>query len=68
VADERKCYAGDLNSDTLGKRVDLGDEVVVGPVIEITHMQNARGVKSTRIASDLESYRVYDTATVEVRA
>lgn len=68
MADERKCYAGDLGSDALGKHVDLGDEVRVGPVIEITHRVNARGVKTTRVLSDTEAQRVYDEATVTVRS
>lgn len=67
MADERKCYAGDLGTDALGKRVLLGDEVVVGPVVEITHNLNVRGVKTTRVMSETEAHRVYDTALVEVR-
>ncbi|MGU3409141.1 hypothetical protein ACLBWP_03455 [Microbacterium sp. M1A1_1b] len=67
MADERKCYAGDLGTDALGKHVDLGDETVVGPVVEITHRVNARGVKTTRLLSDIDAQRVYDTAVVEVR-
>ena len=67
MADERKCYAGDLGSDALGKQVHLGDEVTVGPVVEVTHRVNARGVKTTRILSETEGQRVYDTALVEVR-
>jgi hypothetical protein len=68
VADERKCYAGDLGTDALGKHVDLGDEVTVGPVVEITHRVNARGVQTTRILSEVEAHRVYSDAVVEVRA
>ena len=66
MADERKCYAGDLNSDTLGKRVHLGDEVTVGPVVEITHRAAPSGVKTTRIISETEAQRVYENALVEV--
>lgn len=68
MADERKCYAGDLGTDVLGKHVHLGDEVTVGPIVEVTHRVNARGVKTTRILSETEGHRVYDTATVEVRS
>lgn len=68
MADERRCYAGDLNSDTLGKRVRIDADVTVGPVVEIAHRVNARGVKTTRIISEVEAHRIYDTATVEVTA
>lgn len=68
MADERRCYAGDLNSDALGKRVALDDEVTVGPVIEISHRVNARGVKTTRVITETEAHRVYDTALVQVTA
>lgn len=68
MADERKCYAGDLGTDALGKHVHLGDEVTVGPVLEITHRLHGGGVKTTRILSETEAQRIYDTAVVEVRA
>jgi len=68
VADERKCYAGDLGSDALGKHVLIQDEVTVGPLVEITHRMNSRGVKTTRVSSETEAHRIYDTAIVEVRS
>ena len=68
MADERKCYAGDLGSDALGKHVLIQDEVTVGPLVEITHRMNSRGVKTTRVSSETEAHRIYDTAIVEVRS
>jgi len=66
VADERKCYAGDLGTDALGKHIHIQDEVVVGPLVEITHRVNARGVKTTRLLSETEGQTIYDTALVQV--
>ena len=78
MADERKCYAGDLGSDALGKTVSVPksglDEAHVGTLTMVSHFVGAAGkpVAEMRFAPSevLGSSRVLtvdDAVTVEVR-
>jgi hypothetical protein len=52
MADERKCYAGDLSSDALGKTVVTpathGEEARTGTVVEVVHLLTVEKPKRAR--------------------
>lgn len=78
MADERKCYAGDLGSDALGKTVAVPqsglDEAHAGTLALVSHFVGVAGKPVTELrfapAELLGSSRVLtvdDAVTVEVR-
>jgi hypothetical protein len=78
VADERKCYAGDLGSDVLGKTVAVPatglDDAHTGTLSLVSHFVGVAGKPVTELrfapAEVLGSSKVLtvdDAVTVEVR-